>query len=91
MKKKIYVLPQSPSKNEVQDLINNLQPPLSDTLKNRIIDSFLNIQDRLFNIPVNQSNFHFNQSQTFSDSNHTITLKGQLKAPTFFDKLFGKF
>lgn len=91
MKKKFYILPQSPSNSEMQIALDNLNPPINENLKNRILDSFSNIQSRLLSIPVNQTNFHFNQSQTFSDANHCIILKGQLKKPTLIQKLLGLF
>jgi hypothetical protein len=91
MKKKIYVLPQSPSPSEMEVVLDNLRPQLNQNIKNRVLESFTNIQTRLLSIPINETNFHFNQSQTFSDPNHTIILKGQLQPPTFLQKLSEMF
>lgn len=91
MKKKIYVLATSPSIDDMRALLVNLKPPMSEILQERVLDSFSSIQKRLLSIPVNQSNYHFSQSQTFNDAHHTITLKGLQKEPTFIQKLLGIF
>lgn len=89
MKKTIYVLPHSPSSEEMRIALDTLHPPISNVLKDRLLDSLSSIQTRLLSVPVNQVNFHFNQSQTFTDANHTITFKGRLKEPSFIKKLLG--
>lgn len=72
-------------------MLDNLRPPLNEHVLIRILESINNIQIRLQSIPVDDTKFHFAQSQTFTDGRHTIVLKGQLHQPTLAQRLLGIF
>ena len=87
MKKKIYVFPDNPSKNELETIIGNFSPPLNVRIKDQVFSSFTQIQERLRDIPVNQTRHHVHHTQSLSDGRHTITLIGRLTPPSLFEKL----
>ncbi len=91
MKKKIYVLPDSPSESEVREILGSLRPALNSRIGEQVITSFSQIQTRLRDVAINQPSFHSYQTQSLSDGTHTVTLVGRLDPPTGFEKFMDIF
>ena len=87
MKKRVYILPHSPSPEQLRQELSKFSPAITEKLSERVLDSFSTIQSRLRTVPVNDTRYSVHQTQTFSDANHTITLIGALTEPTVPQKI----
>lgn len=88
MKKKIYILPDEPSQTEFAALLESFEPPLSAPNKESLVRAFDRIRQAVRDASINEGRL-VAQIQTISDGTHTITLKGSLTAPSFWQKLLG--
>jgi hypothetical protein len=91
MKKKIYILPDSPKETEVREILGSLVPQLNSRIAEQIVTSYGQIQARLRDASINQPSFHAHQTQSLSDGKHTITLVGRLDPPSGFQKFLDIF
>ena len=88
MKKKIYILPDEPSENEFAALLKSFEPPLSAPIQEALLRAFDRIRQAVRDASINERQL-VAQTQTICDGSHIITLKGCLKAPSFWQKLLG--
>jgi len=86
MKKKIYVLPDSPAENEVKEILRSLSPPFNPRTSEQLLISYRQIQSRLRDAAINKIAVNTHHTQSVSDGKHTVTLVGQMDTPTRFQK-----
>ena len=91
MKRKIYILPDSPKELEVKEILGSLTPPLNPRISAQVLTSYEQIQARLRDAAINQPSFHTHQTQSLSDGKHTITLVGRLDPPSALQKFLDLF
>ena len=86
MKKRIYILPDSPSEGEFKAEIGSLDPPLAQPVEQNLLNAFTRIKQSVRDAAINQRNL-VGQTQTISDGRHTITLQGRLEQPKWWQRL----
>ena len=89
MRLKIYLYPGGPNVEAVRETINGLKPEVSSVVENHVITYASQIINSLDNHDSSGNGTHFAQTQTMSDNNHTIVLKGRSKQPGFWERLLG--
>ena len=91
MKKKIYILPSTPSESEIRSTLECFTPPIHPRIKEQLIVTYNQIQSRLRDAAINQPSFHAHHSQSISDGTHTVTLVGRLDPPSGLQKFLDMF
>ena len=91
MKKKIYILPSSPSEVEFRTQLSSINPPIAPRIYEQLVVSFTMIQDRIRNAALNDVKHHVHQTQTISDGTHTVVLVGQLDSPSLMQRVMDIF
>lgn len=86
MKKRIYILPDSPSEGEFKAEIGSLNPPLSPPIEQNLLNAFARIKQSVRDAALDSRNL-VGQTQTVSDGCHTITLLGRLEQPNWWQRL----
>ena len=91
MKRKIYVLPDSPNQREVQELLEQFNPPLNEAVKENALASYSRIQSRLRDAALSDRTSHIHQHQALSDGNHTVVFIGRLDPPGLLQRVMDWF
>lgn len=87
MKLKIEITPEGPQLREIEGQLDSLSPPIAEGVKHSLMQHASMIREKLNYNVVNETGLNYHQTQTLSDSNHTITIAGRMFKETFIDKV----
>jgi len=84
---KITITPEGPELSEIERQLNKMKPPLNSRVVDNLMKHASIIREKInFNI-INETGTSYTQTQTLSDSNHSITITGRMFKETLIEKI----